>query len=250
MKLHVINSGSIGNCYILETTKGDMLMIDAGVNFKAIQQQIDFKYNKVVACLLSHEHGDHAKSIKNVVEKCIHVMTSKDTAEAIGIEKSNYFIECNHNTKYRLDKDFIVIPFNLIHDVPCFGFSITHPECGELIFATDTNELNYLFPEANHFLIESNYCMYKLADLEMNGNVNQYVTDRVKRSHLSIQKCVHFLSKHKMDEVQTITLIHLSDSNSDQYSFRNDVIKLTGKPTYIAEKGLTVDITLNPFEFL
>ena len=69
MKLHIINTGSIGNSYVLTDSNGKMLIIDAGVNFKEIQQAIEFKYNDVIGALLTHEHGDHNKAIKKVVEK-------------------------------------------------------------------------------------------------------------------------------------------------------------------------------------
>lgn len=245
MNLKVLSSGSIGNCYILESDKGEILIIDAGVSFSEIQKAINFQYKNVIGCLVSHEHGDHAKSVDKLVKYGVQIYTSSECAESVGIEKTSYFNKLEHNHFYRLDGKFEVIPFNLTHDVPTFGFVIMHPECGQIVFATDTSTLNYIFPETNHFLVESNFCMYKIADLEMSGKANEYVVERVKRSHLSIQKCLKFLEKNDLSNTHSITLIHLSDSNSDQYKFRNDVIELTGKPTYIAEKGLEINLNLN-----
>ena len=42
MKLQVLGSSSRGNCYLIETNKNERLMLDAGVNFKTVQQELNF----------------------------------------------------------------------------------------------------------------------------------------------------------------------------------------------------------------
>jgi phosphoribosyl 1,2-cyclic phosphodiesterase len=55
MKLKVLASGSKGNCYLLSTPTG-ILLIEAGIPWKQIQKGLNFDLREVVACLISHEH--------------------------------------------------------------------------------------------------------------------------------------------------------------------------------------------------
>lgn len=55
MKLKVLASGSKGNCYILESPTGSLL-IEAGIPWKQIQKGLNFDLRQVVAALISHEH--------------------------------------------------------------------------------------------------------------------------------------------------------------------------------------------------
>lgn len=242
MKLHIINTGSVGNCYVLESKSGEMLLIDAGVTFKKIQEAVKFKWNSVVGCLLSHEHGDHAKSIANVIDKAVNVYALRSTAENMKIDKSAYFHPVIPESHQHIKHGWQFSSFLLHHDVPCVGYLITHPECGSIVFATDTSKINYLFPDANHYMIEANYCAYKLADMQMNGIGNVYVAERVQNTHLSIQQAIRLLEINDLSNVQTVILIHLSDRNSDQGAFMDQVIAHTGKPCYIASENMTIDL--------
>lgn len=55
MNFKTIATGSKGNCYILETEKGSLL-IEAGIPIKKIKQALDYDFREVVGCLLTHEH--------------------------------------------------------------------------------------------------------------------------------------------------------------------------------------------------
>jgi phosphoribosyl 1,2-cyclic phosphodiesterase len=56
MTLKVLQSGSAGNGYILEDRKGSVLLIEAGVPFKAVKQALNFKVDGIRACIISHAH--------------------------------------------------------------------------------------------------------------------------------------------------------------------------------------------------
>ena len=51
--LNVINSGSSGNAYILESN-GEKLLIELGVAWKDILKSLNYKINDVAGCLVSH----------------------------------------------------------------------------------------------------------------------------------------------------------------------------------------------------
>ena len=59
MKLKVLGSNSLGNCYILEN-KDEALIIEAGIKFAKVKESLNYNISKIVGCLVSHEHNDHA----------------------------------------------------------------------------------------------------------------------------------------------------------------------------------------------
>jgi ribonuclease BN (tRNA processing enzyme) len=59
---------------------------------------------------------------------------------------------------------------------------------------------------------------------------------------MSLETCKEFLQANDLSQVKDIALIHLSDSNSDAERFKREDEGLTGKPTYIASKGLEIEL--------
>lgn len=55
MKLKVLNSGSSGNCYLLED-ENEVLILEAGVDISLIRKSLGSKLKSVIGCLVSHEH--------------------------------------------------------------------------------------------------------------------------------------------------------------------------------------------------
>lgn len=244
MKLKVINSGSDGNCYILTSNSGKRLIIECGVKWSEIQKAINFEYSSVSACLLSHEHLDHSKSVSNIMQHNIKVLAPQKTAEKLGFDKRKLFIPSNEDDLIQFSGGFKVTPFNVFHDVDTVGYLIYHEECGLIVFATDTSKMPFNFPGVNHFIIESNYCMYKLADDRLNGFGNEYVSDRVERTHLSFQQAKHLINDNFTSDIQSITLIHLSNTNADAGCFRDEIINEFGVPCFIASPDLEISLNL------
>ncbi len=42
MKLQVLGSSSKGNCYLIKANENEKLILDAGINFKIVQQELNF----------------------------------------------------------------------------------------------------------------------------------------------------------------------------------------------------------------
>jgi len=59
MKLTVLGSSSLGNCYLLHNER-ECLIIEAGIKFLEVKKALNFKISQIVGLLVSHEHGDHA----------------------------------------------------------------------------------------------------------------------------------------------------------------------------------------------
>jgi len=238
MELKVLGSGSSGNCYLLQGEK-ETLIIECGLPYKTILKELDFNLNNVVGCLVSHEHKDHSKAIQDLIKNGINVYSSKGTFEAIGIEgRRAKLIESENAIKI---SEFIMLPFETQHDaVEPLGFLITHKEMGTLLFATDTYYLKYKFSGLNHILIECNYSSEILQEKELPKSLKT----RIVKSHFELENVKDFLRATDLKEVKEIVLIHLSDGNSNSAEFKTDIEKLTGKPTYIADKGLTLELSL------
>ena len=246
MQLKVIGTGSQGNAYLLENEE-EALLIECGVNFKEIKKALKFNLKKLVGCIVTHEHGDHAKSIKEIVEAGITVYATKGTYNAKGIQNS-----WKSNAKAINQKDdfkignFKIKSFDVNHDAAePVGFLINHPECGTTLFLTDTFYCGYTFRGLNNIIIEANYSE-EIIDKKLIGD-KKFLRDRVIQSHMSLETCVDFMKANDLSKVNNIVLIHLSDSNSDEKMF-GEVIKSTfNKTTYVANNGLEIEFNKTPF---
>lgn len=246
MELTVINSNSAGNGYILQNER-EALIIECGVAFSLIKQKLNFNLKKVVGCIVTHEHGDHAKSIFEVMGAGINVYATTGTHMALGSNKHHRAIETFSGDHFKLG-GFKIYPFDIQHDVAePVGFIINHEETGKILFLTDSFYCKYTFSGLNQIIIEANHCKRILKDRGIAGDSPQFLLDRVLQSHMSIQTCRAMLAANDLSGVQKIVLIHLSDGNSDEKAFKSEIEQETGKPVFIAVPGLTIPFNLQPF---
>lgn len=244
MNLKVIGTGSSGNCYLLYN-KEEVLIIECGVSFKRIKMALNFDFSKVVGCLLTHEHGDHNKAVKDILSAGVLLHASKGTLEASGVIDHHNSHPIQAKRLYQIGK-FKVIPFDVRHDVKePLGFLINHEECGTTLFLTDTFYSPYKFSGLNNLIIEANFCE-DIIDQKLKSN-KKFLRDRVLKSHLSIQKCIDLLNANDLSQVNNIVLIHLSDSNSNEIEFQVKVHEVTGKNTIVANNGLDILLNKSPF---
>lgn len=228
MKLKVLSSGSSGNCYILENDN-EALIIEAGLPFMEVKKALNFNVMKIVGVIASHVHSDHSKYIEQYRKAGIKCFTPYDMSEHISVE-------CNFMGKFRI-KDF-----PLVHDVPCYGFYITHPAMGNLVYASDTEYIKYRFKGLNHILCEANYDMQFVDRDEPNY-------EHRLRGHMSLDTALKFISTNDNPALRNVVLIHLSDKSGNPALFKQkteETVKY-GADVYIAEKGLEVDMNLCPF---
>lgn len=246
MQLKVLSSGSVGNCYLLEN-ENECLIIDLGIRFRDIKKALGFNLNKVAGCIVSHEHGDHAKGIPEAVNSGLDVYMSDGTSKALGFDGHHRVKGLKH---YRVQKlgTFEVLPFNVKHDcAEPMGFLIRHPDCGTICFITDSLFVEYNFPALDHMIIEANYCEKIVHDHIISGRLANYRADRVICNHMSIQTAEKFIKTQDLSQVKNILLIHLSDTNSNALDFKNKIEGSTAKKTYTASKGLVLNLNKTPF---
>jgi phosphoribosyl 1,2-cyclic phosphodiesterase len=237
MKLRVIASSSAGNGYLFET-KGDALVVEAGVKFIETKKLLDFNVSKISGLLLSHEHGDHSGFAGEYVKAGIKTYSSQECLDSLNIKRNA--IAMQPKQLYKIGS-FKVMAFDVVHDVKCFGFLIDHPESGKFVFITDTHYSPVKFTGLNNIIIEANYSEEIIWSRLQAGTLNPMQYARVRNSHMSLETAIKLLQANDLTDVNNIVLIHLSDGNSDEKGFVRKVSALTGKSVYAAKKGLEVD---------
>lgn len=239
MVLKVLGSSSQGNCYILEN-KNEALIIEAGVRFIEVKKALGFDIRKVSGCLITHQHNDHAKYIKAMVESGFPTLALEEVWTAKGVTGSRaYCIE--RGKGYKFGK-FRVLPFDACHDVPCVGYLIDHPETGRIMFLTDSCMCEYVFPGLNQVMIECNYSDAKLVEAINAGRTLPSQRERLMTSHMELNTCKGFLCANDLTNVANIVLLHLSDNNSDEKHFVSEIERQTGKVVYAAHTGLEIEL--------
>ncbi|MBO9151907.1 MBL fold metallo-hydrolase [Chitinophaga sp. GCM10012297] len=233
MKLVVIGSNSAGNSYLLQG-ENETLLIECGVHFSKIKKALGYNLQNVSA-IVTHSHGDHSKSIKDVLNAGIPVWAGVETFKALGIESHHRAKTIVQGLSYKIG-NFKVKPFNVNHDVPCLGFLIQHPECGLTLFLTDTYFCDYVFPGLNNIIVECNHA----EDIISSNGTPRFLHDRIIQSHMNLETCKSLLKANDLSCVNNIVLIHLSDSNSDEKRFKREITELTGKEVHIATAGLSI----------
>lgn len=244
MTLKVINSNSKGNCYVLTDNTGEMLLIECGVVIDKIKEAIKFDLKNVAGCILTHEHSDHSKSAMSLCKLGIPVFMSEGTMKALKLQNNPFAIPRKEMEVFRIG-NYKVLPFNVKHDcAEPFGYLISHPECGNVLFMTDTYYCEYVFPDLNNIIIEANYCE---EILDSKVSVGKVVRDRVIESHMSLQTCIKTLQAYDLKKVNNTVITHLSDSNSDEAKFLKEIKSATGGMVHIAKAGMEINFDKTPF---
>lgn len=249
MKLKVLGSSSHGNCYLLQSSEGETLIIECGVHFKEIKKALNFNFSKVVGCLVTHEHMDHCKEAFCLLMLGVPVYMSKGTMKALGENFQNImYAKKNALEEMKTYKigSFAVTTFGVKHDaLEPLGFLIEHPECGTVLFATDTYYIPYSFKDftVNHVMIE---CNFSKEILRRNNQLTK-LQDRIMQSHFELQDVKEFFMANQFTELRDVVLLHLSNANSNAEQFTEEIRILTKRPVYIADKGLEVNFDLYEF---
>jgi len=246
MKLKILGSSSHGNCYLLEGAN-QTLMLECGVRMAEVKKALGYDISRVAGALLTHEHGDHSAYALDVLKAGIQIYASEGTIEMI---KTGGFYPhpiMYINRPFQVG-EFRVIAFDAEHDAEePLGFYIQHPECGVVLFATDTRDVNTLMKGVNTALIEANFSHEIMDDRIMKGSLNVAQARRIEASHMSLERCIFTLKEFDLSQMLRIVLLHASDGNSNAREFQYAVQSATGIQTYVADKGLEIEINKIPF---
>lgn len=226
-------SGSRGNCYHI-TDGSTPLLLECGIPFREIQKGLHFRVSEVAGCLVSHEHKDHSKAVKDVVKAGIDCYMSQGTAGVLAVSGHRINI-IKAKQQFQLGT-WTVLPFETQHDAAePLGFLLWSQETKEkLVYLTDTFYTRYKFHQLNYIMAECNYAKDILDENIAKGLVSLVQKKRLLQSHFSLENVKEFLKANDLSQVREIWLLHLSDRNSDAERFKREIQELTGKPVYVA----------------
>ena len=227
----VLATGSSGNCYTLATGEA-VIMLDCGLPFNKLHRLMKFRLP--TAILITHEHSDHSKAVKNYLKRGVDVYMTRGTATALELEKTHRLHYINPRKTKTID-GVKVKAFTVTHDAAePVGFLLTDSE-DKVLYITDTGKVDYHFAGLTKILIEANHSEDDLKKNFENGDISHKLYDRIKKNHLSIERTLDFLESTDLSEVKEIHLIHASAKNGNGAEFKGLVEAFTGKKVYVSK---------------
>lgn len=230
LRLHVLASGSKGNCSVVEdTATGECVAVDCGISWKAFRERcasVGVDPMRVHAVLVTHEHTDHTKGLgvmtrglaKLGVDPAVYA-----SAAVLGASAELQAIQDAVDLRLFSAHDQIALgdvrayAFHTSHDAAeSFGFRF---DCaGDTIgFMTDTGVVTGDAAEALQrcrvLAIEANHDLDMLAA----GPYPAYLKARISgdRGHLSNEQSAVLLSSLLDDGLQCVVGMHISQNNND-----------------------------------
>ena len=228
MKIKSIASSSKGNAYLISDFQTTVL-IECGISLKELKRKTNFIVPGVIdSCLISHEHGHHSKSLKDLLNAGVRCYALKEVFEAKAINNHHRAKRLKHLKQIDIGT-FKIITLEMNHDVPWVGFLIYSVVTNEkLLFATDTYMIKYAFHGLDYIMIEANY------DIELVEEDAQ--RKRLIQSHMSIDTTIQYLKSIDLSKVKRIYLMHLSGRHSNEEDFKRRVQAAMGKVVEVCQE--------------
>lgn len=219
MRFEALASSSAGNAYIV-SDNDTRILLECGVSHKKLQKLSGFSLSEFHACLVTHEHKDHAKSVAELISRGMELYMSKGTADALETDAVNLVEHMEQFNIGSLD----IVPFATFHDAAePLGYLFKSRVDGDVLaFATDTVNLRYKFPGLNILAIEANYDKNILERCE---RMPEKVKHRITNSHMEIDMLCDYLRSLDLSQCRQIHLLHLSDATSHEGHFINKVAR-------------------------
>lgn len=226
MEFNPIASSSAGNLYTV-SSGGARLMLECGLRWRDLQKKLGHDVTSFDGCLVTHEHSDHSRSVRDLISRGVKVYTSAGTEKALDLggqceilrPKQRYRIGC-------ID----VMPFSVFHDAAePLGFLLRDKD-DLLLFATDTCSIPVLVDGVT------------IAAIECNHAVDLFAPDaadwekRARRSHMSIDSFCNYFDKLDRSRMRQIYLLHMSDRHAKEDDFVERIKKRYGLPVSACPK--------------
>ena len=228
MEIKPISSSSKGNAYLLSDSQTTVL-IECGISLKELKRRTNFVVpGDIDACLCTHFHNDHSKSLKDILNAGVNCYALKEVFEAKGIN-NHHRAKCIEDEKTFNIGTLNIMPLKMYHDVSCVGFLILSSYTNEkLLFATDTYMIKYAINGLDYIMIEANY------DVESVGDNAQ--RKRLIKSHMGIETTINYLKSIDISRLKRIYLMHLSSRHSNEEDFKRRIQAATGKQIVVCKE--------------
>lgn len=247
-KIHVIGSSSKGNGYVIET-KTERLILECGCRWNDVLKACKFHIRTISGCLVTHQHGDHAKYLKEYACKGFTILAPGETFKNAKV----FTLHCKVakiGKGYKLG-GFKVLVLQAFHDkdVPTYAYVIDHEEFGRIVFATDTYSFPYNVPGVSLWMIEANYSDEIVDDRVAKGLLPISQRDRLMITHMEVGNAIkalkrNFNTRSRMPMTYDCILLHLSDGNSNAKEFAERVSAESGMNAIVADSGMVIDLEI------
>ncbi len=231
MHFSVLGSGSRGNSVYIESGKTGIL-IDAGFSGKEIESRLKSvgrDLSNVHALCITHEHGDHIVGAGVISRRCkVPTYANPGTFAAAEKRMGKLFVRKEFETGDLVQIcDLQVRSFRISHDTADpVGFVVSNGK-SSVGYCTDTGKVSHLIGRrlagCNGLVLEFNH------NLEMlkNGPYPLPLQQRVRssRGHLCNEDGAAFLAELISDQLKTVVLAHLSDTNNSPDLARKAALK-------------------------
>ncbi len=233
MRIVNLASGSKANSTFIDSGKTKIL-IDVGLNEKTLKERLEKIGEDILniqAVLITHEHIDHIRALKNLTKKysmkiCVHkkLENIKEITDA-EIDAKNIILFENGMFKVG---DIEVLPVEVSHDA-------THPvsyvlnrvgSISKVGFITDTGyiskQVQEKFVGVKMVFIESNYD----EEMLLNGKYPYLVKQRIfgEKGHLSNTQSLEFAKTLYKSGTKCFVLSHISENNNTkELAYKNYV---------------------------
>lgn len=260
MKAICLASSSAGNCFIFDLecgTRTCRIMVECGIPAKKIIEGCNangVQMQSIEACLITHAHGDHCQSARNVASWGIPVFASEDTLENEKClpDGNGHAMEPLKATK--IADGVHVLPFPVEHDIEgAMGFVIKTAR-ETILFINDCKRwtcdlsafrFDYVFIECNYWqttvYAQLGQLKREMAVITDSGEIKEHLSkikqhERNINAHMSLAGCIRGLAKLNLSGCVAIFLMHLSDRFANEYEMKSGVEAATGVRTYVCKK--------------
>lgn len=232
--VRVIASSSAGNAYLVDDGRS-RLLLECGLPLRRLQAGTGHSLAGVAGCLVSHEHGDHSRAVRDLLRMGVDVWTSRGTADALGVLDHHRLRVLEDRRQVQVGS-WTVLPFRCVHDAAePMGFLLA-TGAEKLLFLTDTAYSPFRFAGITHLMIECNYTAEQLDRAIDDGRTHGAMRRRLLHSHLSLDNLLAFLEAHDLSRLQATWLMHLSDSHGDEAEMKAAVQRATGVPVHVCDR--------------
>ena len=210
MKLYTVGTGSLGNCYLLKLDNNKYIALDCGCKWRDVLIGCNFRPIDIEFALVTHSHSDHARHMGDFEANGIDVINPDNTFPKKIITKG----------------DCKVVPFEVPHDVKCYGYLIRVGD-RTIVYMTDFGYCRYTFRSWNvdSWLIACNYT--EKPDSEEANYAH------VVMGHSSLATVKDILEANKSESMKSVVLVHYS-SSADVDAMVSEIHEVVGDDVKVA----------------